>query len=44
MIQIPIFKTVPLEDGPLDDELWHCIDVCHSAAKRHSIYIYILGQ
>ena len=39
MIQIPIFKTVPLEDGPLDDELWHCIDVCHSAAKRHSIYI-----
>ena len=28
------FLAVPLEDGPLDDELWHCIDVCHSAAKR----------
>ena len=28
------FLAVPLEDGPIDDELWHCIDICHSAAKR----------
>ena len=28
------FLAVPLENGPLDDELWHCLDICHSAAKR----------
>lgn len=29
------FLAVPLEDDvPIDDEQWHCIDVCHAAAKR----------
>ena len=41
------FLAVPLEDGPLDDELWHCIDVCHAAAKRpfgsSSLTVYIDG-
>ena len=41
------FLAVPLEDGPLDDELWHCIDVCHAAAKRpfgsSTLTVYIDG-
>ena len=45
-IQI-LSNIVPLEDGPLDDELWHCIDVCHSAAKRpfgsSMLQVYIDG-
>ncbi len=41
------FLAVPLEDGPLDDELWHCVDVCHTAAKRpfgsSQLQVYIDG-
>ena len=41
------FLAVPLEDHPLDDERWHCLQICHSAGKRpfgsSSLAIYVDG-